>query len=382
MYALLLTLSLALAAPETTYNISDGGVTLTLPRAFTMSNWSNLDAEAKAEDGPMLFKLWLTTFQIEPTEASAKAWAQTYVGMLESEGLSNVKLDTVEVNPVGGRPTARVRLTFTANGTPGVAYFMATTVAGQVVHGRMIAAGRKEKQAVGALGEIFETMKIDRPPHQAVREVSTEAGFAATLPEGWRVPFAEEMYEVTALTAALGKDEIKPEECWVGIRPPATGKADVMLACSGGYYLGPVDEHSFEGEEAAIHEHFFAKLKEPIPAAEQATIGDRLGFYFRPGTGARPVRMAVAPYGAARIMVAWGLGSQLDDAGLDEAMKATLASVTFTGPDGGKPQIGVDKRVSYYLAYRPTHPFVLGPALLVVAGIAALVLRKKKNPEQ
>lgn len=381
MYALLLTLSLALAAPETTYAITDGGLTLSLPKGFTMSTYSNLDAEAKSEDGPQLFKLWLTTWQIDVTETSAKAWSAGYVKMLEGEGLTDVKLDKVEVVTIGGRATAQARLTFTANKNPGVAYFMAMPVAGQVVHARMISSAKKEQAALASMTSIFETMKLDKPAYPAVREVSTAAGFAATLPEGWRVPYTEEMSDVVALTTMLGKDEINPDNCWVGVRPPASGKADVLMACTGGYYLGPVDEHSFAGEEVLLREHFFARVSTPIAPAEPITVGDRMGFYYKPGTGKTPIRMAVAPYGAARVMVAWGLGAQMDDATLDQVMNTTLATVKFTGPDGGAPQIGIDKRIGYWLSYRTTHPVVLGPILLVVVGFAAMIRKMRKMQE-
>ena len=92
--------------------------------------------------------------------------------------------------------------------------------------------------------------------------------------------------------------------------------------------------------------------------------------------------MALAPYDQG-MMMTWAADHHGDPAALDAAVKATLASVTFTGPDGGAPIIAPDKWVSYYLKYRPTSPPVLlGGALVlgVLGGIGFLATRGRKKP--
>jgi hypothetical protein len=54
--------------------------------------------------------------------------------------------------------------------------------------------------------------------------------------------------------------------------------------------------------------------------------------------------------------------------------------VAFTGPDGGQPIISPDKRVMYYLKYRPTSaPVILGGLVLVgIIGGAVTMIRRRK----
>ena len=131
--------------------------------------------------------------------------------------------------------------------------------------------------------------------------------------------------------------------------------------------------------EAELHERFFGRSDTPVDQGTPADVGDRMGVFFQPPVAGGPVRLALAPFEGS-MMQLWALGSTLDDAGLDAAVRHTLGSTTFTGPDGGAPIIGFDKRVSYYLSYRPTSPLVLGPGLLPVAlvgaGVAAARRRK------
>lgn len=378
MLALLLSLTLAHAEP---YPMADAGVTVNLPRGWTMSRWSDWDFEGKSPDGAMLFKIWLTPYQVDVTDAAAAAWAEADIAAAATEGINDAKLVSSSVETVGGRQVARIKLGFKLDGgLSGVIHSLAFTSAGQVVHARILTAAKNDPRALGALNEILSAMTMEKTPLPTTgAEVSTSAGFAATLPEGWRAPLTEELVEVTPLTASLGRDEIKPEECWVAIRPPPTGKADIMLACVGSLFLGPIDDYSFEGEEPLVRAKFFSKIKEEIPAAEKAEVGDRMGFYYRPGDGTHPVRMATAPYGASRLMVLWGVGNQLDGPGLDAAMMATLKSTRFSGDDGGKPQFGIDQRISYFLSYRPTSPVVIGPVVGLLAAIGLIIRRRRRQ---
>ena len=59
---------------------------------------------------------------------------------------------------------------------------------------------------------------------------------------------------------------------------------------------------------------------------------------------------------------------------------AMVSTVKFTDPMVDS-LIRPDRRVSYYLTHRPTHPFILAPMLLIIGGIVVLVRRGRgKNP--
>lgn len=378
---ILLAHTLAFAAPAT-YPMSDVGATLILPAGWGQGTWSDWDFKAASPDGSVHFFLWMTAFQAEINAENAAAWGEMYKADLEKENFANIQVASTAVEQINGRQTAKARLTFRLDGgkgPEGVFHAAAIQGAGHVIHIRTVAAERNEKKAIAALDDVLEQLQLDKAPLPVEGPaVSTEAGFAATLPAGWRAPLAVELDAVLEITAKLGQEKLAPETCWVAIRPPAVGDPDVIFACSSYLYLGPVDEHSFEGVETEVHERFFGRVETPVPAAEKVQIGDRLGFYFRPPRETHPLRLAVAPYGAGDIMQMWGLGNHLDAGGLDEAMMALLGTVQFTGPEGGKPMIGVDRWVSYYLKYRPTSPVVLGPVAALLALVGALAFRKKK----
>ena len=386
MTALLLAVSLALAG-QTTYPMNDAGITLTLPKGWEMTRWSDWDFKAKGGDG-LLFNVSTTSYQVPVTPETVKAWAEQDASDMKKQGFSDAVVVSATVEQVHGRPTGRVQLALKPDdGRPlrAVYYGADFEGAGQVIHLYAIGLTRFDDRVKGTIDDVLDKLTLDKAPEKdAGPTVSTKAGFSATLPAGWRAPFPEEMDAVTALTAKVGEDKLNPDDCWVALLPPAVGDADLIVTCHTGLYLGPIDEHSAEGEEPGVRDHFFGKVTPPVPAGQAVPIGDRTGLYFRPSVeGVPPLRLAVAPYGGGEVMISWGLGSHLDGAGMDAAMMGMLPTVKFTGPDGGKPQIGLDRWLSYYLRYRTFSPMVLGPFVLMLGAFVGLLrlLRKKPAPQ-
>lgn len=382
----LLALGLALAAPPQSFPMNDAGITLNLAPSYEMTRWSDWDFKAKTRDGVQV-KVWTTPFQVEVTEDAVKAWAGMYATEMEGEGFADVVVESAKVTTVGGRATGRVKLSMQPrSGGPmkAVLHAMSFTGNAQVIHAYSIAIARLDDKADRALVDLVSSLDLTKKPAETTSAVTTAAGFAATLPAGWRAPLPEELSATIAVTSKAGEEKLDPESCLVGILPPPTGEPDVIFACTAALYLGPVDEHSYAGVEPEVRSRFFGRVDPPVPAAESAKVGDRTGFYFRPGGGEHPVRLVVAPYGAGKVMMMWGLANRLDAAGLDAALQQTLPTVSFSGENAGAPVIGLDKKIGYYLKYRTFSPVVMGPALILLA-LAGLVLRaitRKPTPAE
>ena len=365
------------------YRMNDMGGAVKLPAGFDVEEggWADWEFKAKSSD-PVLLKLWLTPFQVMPSEQSLKVWTGQYADALRKDKLKNVTMDSMEVTRVGDKDVGRAKLSFSIDGGgKGVAYYAAIPTYGQVVHVRALTAARFDKKAEAALVSFVEEMTLDKGPElPATQRVEAPAGFAATLPAGWRAPLPKELDAVRKVSKKVG-EELAPEDCWVAILPPPAGSVDVIWACQAQVYLPPVDEYSFEGVEQQVHDAYFGRSEKEVPHAEQVAVGDRVGFYYRPPVAGSVVRLAIAPYAGGE-MVMWGFAGNLDEAGLDAAMVATLPTVEFTGDGGGQPVIAADKWVMHYLKYRTTSPLVLGPAALLLLGLVgggALVMGRSKK---
>lgn len=385
LLALALALSPVTSAPAHAqgadgYAMNDVGGTVTLPKGYASELWTDAELKAKHPKGRIL-KIWLHPWQVEVDEAASKAWADKVKAGLEAEGVGEVGLTSREITEIGGRKTAWLAYDLSISGGKGVAYAAAFTGSGNTVFMRVVAAKRSAKQAEADLRSTLESLALKAGPKDTgAGAVETAAGFAAQLPEGWRTPLRDELDMVRKVTGKVGEEGLAADDCWVGIRPPATGEPDVIFACKSQYYVGPLDEHSFDGVEAEVHERWFGRSEKPVPKAGQVQVGDRVGLYYMPPVAANPVRLAMAPYDGG-MMVMWGLAGQLDESGLDKAMNAILPTVSFTGPDGGAPIIGADKWAAYYLKYRPTSPIVLGPAFALLALVGGgIVLARRKKP--
>lgn len=365
------------------YRMNDVGGSLTLPAGFEVEEggWADWEFKARSKD-PILMKLWLTPFQVMPSDESLKVWTGQYADSLRKDKLKNVTMDSMGVTEVGERAVGRATLSFTIEGGgKGVAHYAAIPTLGQVVHIRTLGAARYSKKAEAALVSFVENLSLDEGPELPTSQrVESPAGFAATLPEGWRAPLAKEMDAVRKVSQKVG-EELAPDDCWVAILPPPAGEVDLIWACQAEVHLPPVDEHSFAGVEQEVYDAYFGRSDKEVPHAEQVTVGDRVGFYYRPPVGGSPVRLAIAPYTGGE-MVMWGFAGNLDDSGLDQAMQAILPTVEFTGEGGGQPIISADKWVMHYLKYRTTSPLVLGPLallLLGIVGIGGFVVRRGKR---
>ena len=357
--------------------MNDVGGTAVLPAGYQSLSWADWELKAKSPAG-VLFKLWLTPYQHALDDAAVKAFAKVYTAQLEKEGVSDVKVVSTEINRRGDRRWGMVSFSLKIKGSSGVAHYAFAPSNGQMVHLRTVAGSRLKRAASADLDAVLSTLALDAEALPAETGVETAAGFSATLPAGWRQPFDKEREAVAELTSKVGEPDLPADRCWVGIRPAIDADPDVLVACKTSLQIGPLDEHSFEAVEAELHDTYFGRSDKPVEAGTPVEVGDRMGVMFAPPVSGQDVRLALAPFEASMMQV-WGLAGTLDANGLHAAVTETLASTAFTGPDGGRPIIGADTWVGYYLRHRPTSPRVVGPGLLVLGVVGGLVARASRR---
>ena len=381
--ALALALLLSTAqAEDDHWALADAGWAVKLPDGWEVPSggWSDWSLKARHKDGSVL-QVWVTPFQVPVTKDSVAAWAKMYEAQIAEEAKAEVSVVDQEVIELAGRTTGHVSLKVVVQGGKGVAEVYAVEGAGHTVHARVVTGERKARASMAALRSLVETARIDQAPYGTTtgKLSSDKGGFELTLPEGWRAPLRAEDDEVAKVVATIGIEEIDRTTCVVGLRPRAVDNPDVTLLCPTPLHLDPLDEHSFEGVEAQLHEQFFGRAKAEVPVGEAVTVGDRMGVYFRPPAATGAFRLAIAPYDQG-MLTWWGVGGT-DGADLDAALVQMQSSVAFTGPDGGAPIIRADRWLSYYLSYRPTSPMVLGPLVALIGLIGgAIALARRRKP--
>lgn len=366
--------------------MNDVGGTLVLPKGWESTEWADWSMKAKSPDG-VLMRLYLTDFQVEASPEAGQAWAGMYQERMEGEGGGSFAAPSVSVSslPLASGAVLGVRVdlgfTFERQKEPGVLHAAAFPVRGQTLHIETVALARNDKKAAEALSAMLAGFTLEKGPDPInTTRVEAESGFAFTPPPGWRAPLQKELELVRKVTNKMGEKTIDPKRCAAVIRPPAVGEPDVIFGCELYQHLGIVDEYSFEGVEKELHQTYFGSAPKPVEPAKQVRFGERLGFLFSPPVAAHPLRLGIAPYDKGVVLL-WAMSNQIDEAGLDSAVAATLASWEFTGPDGGEPIIALDKRIGYWLSYRPTSPMVLGPAVLVVAAIGGgIAMARRRKP--
>jgi len=250
-----------------------------------------------------------------------------------------------------------------------------------MVHIATIASKRNSASARRSLEQLLDGLEYQHPaePTEALSgTISAEPEFEADLPEGWRKPVPAETAAVRDLAAKTGQSNVDGEKCWVAIRPQPLGDPDLMLFCKAHWFLDPIDTYSWKGVERQVHERFFGKSPEPVEAAEEATVGDRMGFLYRPPANDRALRLALASFDKG-VIVGWGLAQSERDEALHASFVETLKGTRFTGPDGGAPIHGGVHLINYWTSYRRSSPIVWGPVLLLLGAVIFGLKRLKQS---
>jgi hypothetical protein len=377
LLAALLCLSPAALAADEPYVMGDLNASLVLPKGWEQLKWSDWELQAKSKDG-MLFHLFKSDYQPDLTEANVAAHAEAYLVPLADQGFSEPTTTNASLTEIAGRPAGFVR---TAVSVPKVGRGTAVTAIfagkGITLHARVIAVAGQASKAEATLTAMLGLLQLSAEPSPTTNVVTSPSGLGATLPAGWRAPLPEELEAAQKVTALIGQPQVDLEKCWLGVRPPASGEADLLLTCKGGAAPGPIDSHSFAGVEEELHTRFFGKLTEAVPRGTPLELTDRQGVVFAVKGGKNPIRLLVLPY-ENNIATTWALSNHLSEEALDADLKAVASAMTFPGENKGAPRFGAGNWLDYYLAYRPLHPYVLVPGALILAAVAALVMKLRR----
>ena len=382
----MLLLTAALAHAEV-YALADAGITLDLPSGWEMTRWSDWDFKGKTGDGAVLIEAWYTTFQVPVTKEAAESWAGLYSDKLDSMHAEGILRDTLSVEEVNGRTTARTTMRFTLDkgGPKGAMFVAAFAVEGKVMHVATLAAGANASRAQTALDTLLNRLTVQKPPAEIVAlaaPIDSDLGLRITLPDGWRRPLPSEEDEAGKPLAALPIAPKDTSKCVRVIHPNANGTADLVAFCQDNWKTGILDELSFADVELTARQHFFGKAGEKVPVAEKIERTDRLGLLIAPELADNDLRIGVMPYDRGTI-VAWGIGAHGSGDALTSAVRSTLTGLEFSGPEGGAAVYEVGDRISHILTYDPFHPAILATGLFGLAifgGTAWLIFGRKKPP--
>lgn len=382
----MLLLTAALAHAES-YALADAGITLDLPSGWEMTRWSDWDFKGKTGDGSVLIEAWYTTYQVPVTKEAAEAWAGLYSDKLKEMRAEGILRDTVSLEEVGGRSTARTTMRFSLDkgGPKGAMFVAAFAVEGKVMHVATLAAGANASRAATALDTLLNRLSVQKPPAEIVAlaaPAESELGFRATLPDGWRRPLPSEEEEAVKSLGALPIAPKDTSKCLRIIHANFNGTADLVAFCQDSWKTGILDELSFADVELATRQHFFGKAGEKVPAGQKIERPDRLGVLIAPEIADNDLRIGVLPYDQGTV-VAWGIGAPGSGEALTSAVRATLTGLEFSGPEGGAAVYEVGERISHLFTYDPFHPAILATALFGLAifgGTAWLVFGRSKPP--
>lgn len=338
-------------------------------------SWTNESFEASTADGSLLFFSWGTDLQTPIKKDGLKSWSEVMVKKALGRGMTSAEIVSSEIRKVGKRDVAMFELAVEASAGKGVMFGTAEATDGHVFHMMVMTGSRNRAAGKRAIDAFVERLDIQTPPAELEWGAEVSAGgHTAKLPIDWRPVLATEKDVFKRHSKDLGVAE--SSDCWTAIRPHGPSAPDVMLACGAPIFLGVVDEHSFEGTEVAVREKLFGGGADQVEPALEREVGDRLGFRYLADLGSRKMALGVVPT-ADGVMRVWTV-TQGEDAGT--ALDSILSSSRFEG----EHPADLGETVSYYLAYRPFSPMVLGPAglllLLLGGGAAGLFAMTRKKP--
>ncbi|MBM4391179.1 MAG: hypothetical protein FJ090_08660 [Deltaproteobacteria bacterium] len=377
MVTLVLLALSAAAGQDGVYDLPDAGVRLLLP-TWHMSRWSDWDFRGRTSDGAVLVAAWYTPFQASITAANAEGLRAAWKAKLEEEDrASNVSFTTSDVVTLEGRSTLRATATMDLpGGTRAVFEGAAFATDGRTFQVATYAAAQNGRRATMALERILHDLAVTNPPETIDDSGKLEHEFFSfDLPEGWRVPLKSEEFDTSYLYSQTGA--MDTSECVAAIRPVAPGDTDLLLACPGGPHLSIVDQYSFEDEATVFRSALFGKAASTLAPASLVDTRSGVAILQKVNDG---LYVTGLPYRDGTF-VAWVAGEKGRDAEIGASAKAI--DETWTLASDAQVHHPLGAVVIHTLAYRPTHPFVLGAAALMlgILGLFAKLIFSRSRME-
>lgn len=359
-------------APE--FLLGNLGVRVDLPRGWKMTRWSDDDFSGQNGDGSVLVFAWSTPIQVPIAEAPP--WQKAFTAKVEEMSGKSPKPGPASVEEIAGRKVALVDVGFQfGDGRPGTMYGAVIEIPGRDFMLATISPDRFASAGKRARRDLVERLDHeDAPPPSTFGATVKLGGVETHLPDDFRPALDSEWSAVSPTLAKFGREDWT--DCWIAVRPLPLKTPDVLASCPSPLRLGVVDAYSFDTAEETVRAKLFGKALDPGAMVE---LPDRVGFLYTPRDG---LAMGAVPT-AAGVAATWALG----DAGMGDAVRATLTQTTFDGPhpvEGGEV-------VSYWLTERTFSPQVLCPSLccvgagvMVVAagGLVAMRGRRRRDDDE
>ncbi len=366
------------------YDLNDAGVTLDLPKGWAPSVWTDYELRATNAEGNVALLVWYEAFQPVVDEDTVKSWAARYRTRIEAEKVKNVRMESAVVAEVGSRATGRVEMRFNFDrvGAKGVMYAAGFAGEGKTLHVATYGDAGVAAKVEQGLEVVLDRLKLDKPP-MALPEGPLKGvpGVEVVLPAGWRgyLP-GKEAEAVSSLVALTG--EYDEKLCVRGARPNVDSTGSVIVICQRSWQLGLFDEASATDVEKSIRTLLYGKAADKVPVGSTIELPDRLGIALSPEANKYDLRTLVVPYDQGWL-VGTAVGQQGTGDQIGDALRATFTSLSYSGPDDGKPAWSTGQQALHLLSYKPWHPAVLVPLFFVMGAFALVVrvvLRKPAAP--
>lgn len=397
----LLSSSPASAQDQPEFLLSDAGVRVELPDDWKRGPkwregvvWSDWDLTIQSKSKGVMLVAWQTYGQVPIRQEELEDWVSVYKAKAAFMYLTDIEVHEQKVIDTRNGKAAWTRLSFKSEGiaenVKGTWVIATLQTGGQDFHLSMVTPLRGEK-AEEELLETLDLLELVAPPEEVKwAPVRASQGVTLRLTDHWRFPLpSEEKYLVKPQVETLGMqmDEGLPE-CIKAVHPrvpygdvTATKEdkmfvyeSDFLINCQGGMLLGIVDPYTFEVTEEKVRHTIFGSKSDMAPAS-MLELPDRTAFLFEKDVGGGILLLlAVTPYdqGVARTYVLTRM---------DEKQRAIddLTALLSQSDMGGDHPSSFGDWVKYYPTYRPLHPFVLGPVVLVllVLGGAVFVMMRR-----
>lgn len=361
--------------------LGDVGVAADLPEGWSIPGWGDWYLTAVDDRKTTEVRVTYTPYQVEVSQDAAAIWAQVTADRLIEEGHSEVLIGPLEVVELEGRRTALMELSYQYEGNqPAVLLQRSFSIEGATLHIAATGVRRNAGRARAALDFWDGHLSVTKPAAALSYggAVGSAAGFSTTLPSSYRRPVGPELNWLRELASETLKETIDAETCWAGLKPRADGQADLLLQCPLEFYMGVLNERSFAGMEESDYRPYFFPGVAVDPAVAVETGGERLSLlYDLPPIAQHHAFMAVTQYDRGHVLT-YAVGPAGEE-GLDGAVRATLGSMAFDGPEGARHPVGAYVWLRYALAYHPTHPALLGGLMGVVLFLGFVVWLSRRG---